>query len=83
VSLASAYPNSDLSAAAMVGIAVVMLAALAFWLIAVYVAAREPRAPHQRQVNGGATIAVPEQSAENGHSQADSGQASPDLTSVA
>lgn len=42
---ASAYPNSDLSAGAMTAIAVVMVAVLAFWLIMVYVAAREPRKP--------------------------------------
>lgn len=40
---ASAYPNSDISAGAMTAIAVVMIAVLAFWLIAIYVAAREPR----------------------------------------
>ena len=40
---ASAYPNSDISAGAMAAIAVVMVAVLAFWLIMVYVAAREPR----------------------------------------
>jgi hypothetical protein len=40
---ASAYPNSDISVGAMTAIAVVMIAVLAFWLIMVYVAAREPR----------------------------------------
>jgi hypothetical protein len=40
MNLASAYPNSDISAAAMAAIAVVMLAVLAFWLVMVYVAAR-------------------------------------------
>jgi hypothetical protein len=42
---ASAYPNSDISAGAMAAIAIVMVAALACWLIMVYVAAREPRKP--------------------------------------
>jgi len=40
---ASAYPNSDISIGAMTAIAVVMIAVLAFWLVMVYVAAREPR----------------------------------------
>jgi hypothetical protein len=40
---ASAYPNSDISIGAMTAIAVVTIAVLAFWLIMVYVAAREPR----------------------------------------
>ena len=40
---ASAYPNSDLSAGALAAIAVVMTAVLAFWLIMVFLAAREPR----------------------------------------
>jgi hypothetical protein len=40
--LANAYPNSDISAGAMTAIAVVMVAVLVFWLVAVYVAAREP-----------------------------------------
>lgn len=43
---ASAYPNSDLSIGAMTAIAVVTIAVLAFWLIMVYVAAREP---HRRR----------------------------------
>ncbi len=42
---ASAYPNSDISAGAMTAIAVVAVAALACWLVMVYVAAREPRKP--------------------------------------
>lgn len=47
MNLASAYPNSDISVGAMTAIAVVMVAVLAFWLVAVYVAAREPRAGHK------------------------------------
>lgn len=37
------YPNSAISAGAMIAIAAVMVVALAFWLGAVYLAAREPR----------------------------------------
>ena len=44
---ASAYPNSDISAGAMTAIAVVMVAVLVFWLVMVYVAAREPRTGHK------------------------------------
>jgi hypothetical protein len=54
---ASAYPNSDISAGAMTAIAVVAVAALACWLIMVYVAAREPRKPRptgQPAESGGA-----------------------------
>jgi hypothetical protein len=41
--LASAYPNSDLSALSMTLIAVVMAGTLAAWLILVFLAARQPR----------------------------------------
>lgn len=40
MNLASAYPNSAISAGAMMAIAFVMVAVLAFWLIMVYVADR-------------------------------------------
>jgi hypothetical protein len=43
MNLANAYPNSDISAGAMTVIAVVMVAVLVFWLVMVYVAAREPK----------------------------------------
>ena len=45
--LASAYPNSDISAGAMTVIAVVMVAVLVFWLVMVYEAAREPERGHK------------------------------------
>jgi hypothetical protein len=41
--LASAYPNSDLSALSMTLIAVVMALALAAWLGMVFLADRQPR----------------------------------------
>lgn len=45
MNLASAYPNSNLSAGALTALILVVLGALAFWLIAVFIAAREPRKP--------------------------------------
>lgn len=47
MNLADAYPNSDISAGAMTVIAVVMVAVLVFWLLMVYVAAREPERKHR------------------------------------
>jgi hypothetical protein len=43
--LASAYPNSDLSALSMTVIAVVMALTLAAWLGLVFLADRQPRQP--------------------------------------
>jgi hypothetical protein len=43
MNLASAYPNSDLSALSMTVIAVVVALALAAWLGMVFLADREPR----------------------------------------
>ncbi len=51
--LASAYPNSDLSALTMTIIAVVMAAALAVWLGLVFLAARPPRERQSRQGRAG------------------------------
>jgi hypothetical protein len=58
---ASAYPNSDISAGAMAAIAIVMVAALACWLVMVYVAAREPRKPRPtgQQAEPGTAAAEP------------------------
>ena len=71
MNLASAYPNSDISAGAMAAIAIVAVAALACWLVMVYVAAREPRKPRltgQQAEHGGATpVAAPDDVAEDGH----------------
>jgi heme/copper-type cytochrome/quinol oxidase subunit 2 len=49
MNLASAYPNSDISAGAMTAVAVVMVAVLVFWIVMVYVAAREPKREHKRE----------------------------------
>jgi hypothetical protein len=43
MNLASAYPNSDLSALSMTVIAVVMVCTLAAWLGLVFLADRQPR----------------------------------------
>jgi hypothetical protein len=43
MNLASAYPNSDVSALAMTVIAVVMVCTLAAWLVLVFLADRPPR----------------------------------------
>lgn len=68
---ASAYPNSDISAGAMVAIAVVMVAVLAFWLVMVYIAAREPRKPRARgrrlAAPGRPAVAAPDDLTENEH----------------
>ena len=46
--LASAYPNSDLSALSMTVIAVVMVCTLAAWLGLVFLADRQPRGQRNR-----------------------------------
>ncbi len=73
MNLASAYPNSDISAGAMMAIAFVMVAVLTFWLVMVYVAAREPRRPRGQRAGagGGAAVAAPDETAEDEHSEAD------------
>jgi hypothetical protein len=59
--LASAYPNSDLSAGTLTLIALVMAACLAIWLGGVFLASREPR---QRQESKPA-VATPDHAAED------------------
>lgn len=74
--LASAYPSSAISAGAMAAIAFVAVAALAFWLIMVFVAARPPRERRGWQAHGDATpagpseLAAPGAAAEDDHSEA-------------
>lgn len=70
--LADAYPNSDISAGAMMAIAFVMVAVLAFWLIMVYVAAREPRQPRGQQAGtqDASAAAAPDGTAADEHSEA-------------
>jgi len=68
---ASAYPNSDISAGAMAAIAIVMVGVLVFWLVMVYVAAREPRAPRGRQpeATGHAPVTAPDDLAQDEHKE--------------
>jgi hypothetical protein len=72
MNLASAYPNSDLSALSMAVIAVVMACTLAAWLVLVFLADRQPR----RRVRNGqagtdAAAAGPAATADNIHSELD------------
>jgi hypothetical protein len=69
MNLASAYPNSDISVGAMTAIAVVAVAALACWLVMVYVAAREPRKPRLtgHAEPGAAPAAAADELAEDEH----------------
>jgi hypothetical protein len=54
------YPNSALSAGQLAIIAVVPVLCLAFWLIGVFVAAREPR----RRESGAGMASLPQQPAD-------------------
>jgi hypothetical protein len=54
------YPNSPLSAGQLAIIAVVPVLCLAFWLIGVFVAAREPR----RRDSGAGAASLPQQPAD-------------------
>lgn len=49
MNLASAYPNSDLSALSMTVIAIVMACTLAAWLVLVFLADRQPRKKTERR----------------------------------
>ncbi|HET9079733.1 MAG TPA: hypothetical protein VFO01_04355 [Trebonia sp.] len=74
--LASAYPNSAISAGAMMAIAFVMVSVLAFWLIMVYVADRQGGKPAARQADSRLTpVAGQEEVAEDEHSEAGSAPA--------
>ncbi len=70
--LATAYPNPAISAWAMTAIALVAVGTLTFWLIMVYIAAREPRKPRGQQAGagGGLAVAAPDGTAEDEHSEA-------------
>jgi hypothetical protein len=48
--IASAYPNSDVSALTMIIIAVVMAASLAAWLGLVFLADRQPRGRREAEI---------------------------------
>jgi hypothetical protein len=78
--LASAYPNSALSAWTLILIALVTCSALAFWLVMVFRAdgkpgVREARLREARQANSYlVTVASPGQRGQDGHSEAAKGQ---------
>jgi hypothetical protein len=59
------YPNSALSAGQLAIIATVPVLTLAFWLISVFVAAREPR----RRDSGAGTAPLPQQLPDTEESQ--------------
>jgi hypothetical protein len=71
MNLASAYPNSDISIDAMTAIAVVMSAVLAFWIIMVFVAAREPGRSHEKPMaaDRGTSVAPLDDLAEDEHKE--------------
>jgi hypothetical protein len=72
MNLASAYPNSDLSALSMTVIAVVMACALAVWLILVFLADRPPRVRARAgQAGTEAVSARPFAVTDNEHSELD------------
>jgi hypothetical protein len=74
--LASAYPNSALSALTMMVIGFVVAGALALWLALVFLAGRKPIGQRERQSHGYiVTVASPGQSAHDGHGEAAGGQA--------
>ena len=71
MNLASAYPNSAISAGAMMAIAFVMVAVLAFWLIMVYAADRQGSKDNARTVDSHLTpVAGPHEEAEDRQSEA-------------
>ena len=61
------YPNSALSAGQLAIIAIVAVLCLAFWLGAVFVAAREPR----HRASGAGTASPPQQTADMRQQTAD------------
>jgi hypothetical protein len=69
--LANAYPNSALSAGALMAIAFVMVGVLAFWLIMVYVADRQgARRDVPQAENHLEPVAGQDEVAEDEHSEA-------------
>ena len=69
MNIASAYSNSDISIGAMTAIAVVMSVVLAFWIIMVFVAAREPGRSRGKPMaaDRGIPVATPDDLAEDEH----------------
>jgi hypothetical protein len=68
---ASAYPNSAISAGAMMAIAFVVVCTLAIWLVMVYLAGRESGKKNVRQpASPIGVVAEPDGAAEDEHSEA-------------
>lgn len=71
--LASAYPDSAISATGMTVIALVMAGCLAFWIGMVYIADRQPREKVTQPARGqAALVTAPGKTAEDGLSEAPS-----------
>lgn len=66
----AAYPDSDISAAAMTLIAVVMACVLLFWLGSVYLAERSSQARARQARNSRPVLTPHEPAADDGHSGA-------------
>jgi hypothetical protein len=69
----AAYPNSDISAAAMTLIAVVMACVLLFWLGSVYLAERSSQARARQARNSHPVLTSQGHAADDEHSEADGG----------
>ena len=68
---ASAYPNSAISAGAMMAIAFVVVCTLAIWLVMVNLAGRESGKKNVRQpASPIRAVAEPDEAAEDEHSEA-------------
>jgi hypothetical protein len=68
--LANAYPNSALSAAALMVLGFVMVGALALWLGLVFLADRKSTAKEARQADSYLAVVAQPPEAEDGHSEA-------------
>jgi hypothetical protein len=69
MNLASAYPNSALSAGALIALALVMAVSLALWLILVF-RADQSGAKETRQAKSRLNVVAPGEAAEDKHSDA-------------
>lgn len=68
--LANAYPNSDLSAGALMAIAFTMVAVLAFWLAAVFLAARSSEKDSRPADTHLPVVVKPDEAGKDEHSEA-------------
>jgi uncharacterized membrane-anchored protein len=72
MNIASAYPNSAISAGAMTLVALVVVGTLAFWLVMVFAADRMRRTENSRAAsNPDVVVALPAAAAEDEGSGAD------------